>query len=440
MTADNALLTKMTTRLLTTELRSNFKHLYGDIFWFGVLSGSTLAFLSIYATRLGASGFQISFLTAGPAVINLLASLPVGRFLETRPLIRYSFWSAFFTRLGYLALIPLPWLLAPNFEIWGLVLITVLMSIPGTVLAIGFNAMFADVVPPDWRSEVVGRRNALVSASLAGTALLCGWILDMDRLAFPLNYQIVFALGAFGALMSTYHLGRLRRTGDEPPVRIGRPLLDFARPGLLRMVDAVHIAGGLRFLTRARGRSLLRLDLLRTAFGPFLFSYLIFYTFQNLPISLFPLAYVRVLNLTDGNISVGSMLFYLAMLLASLRLPYLTVRLGYKRLLVFGALGFSLYPVLIGLARGPALFWLASLLGGVAWGLTSAALINRLMERVPEAERPAYMALHNLALNVGTLAGSLSGPLLGEWIGIQPALLLGAGLRILAGLLLMVWG
>jgi MFS family permease len=440
MTADNALLKKMTTRLLTTELRSNFKHLYGDIFWFGVLSGSTLAFLSIYATRLGASGFQISFLTAGPAVINLLASLPVGRFLETRPLIRYSFWSAFFTRLGYLALIPLPWLLAPNFEIWGLVLITVLMSIPGTVLAIGFNAMFADVVPPDWRSEVVGRRNALVSASLAGTALLCGWILDMDRLAFPLNYQIVFALGAFGALMSTYHLGRLRRTGDEPPVRIGRPLLDFARPGLLRMVDAVHIAGGLRFLTRARGRSLLRLDLPRTAFGPFLFSYLIFYTFQNLPISLFPLAYVRVLNLTDGNISVGSMLFYLAMLLASLRLPYLTVRLGYKRLLVFGALGFSLYPVLIGLARGPALFWLASLLGGVAWGLTSAALINRLMERVPEAERPAYMALHNLALNVGTLAGSLSGPLLGEWIGIQPALLLGAGLRILAGLLLMVWG
>jgi MFS family permease len=440
MTAGNALLTKMTTRLLTTELRSNFKHLYGDIFWFGVLSGSTLAFLSIYATRLGASGFQISFLTAGPAVINLLASLPVGRFLERRPLIRYSFWSALITRLGYLALIPLPWLLAPNLEIWGLVLITVLMSIPGTVLAIGFNAMFADVVPPDWRSDVVGWRNALMSASLAGTALLCGRILDMDRLAFPLNYQIVFALGAFGALMSTYHLGRLRRASDEPPLRVGRPLLDFARPGFVRMVDAVRIAVGLRFLTRARGRSLLRLDLLRTTFGPFLFSYLIFYTFQNLPVSLFPLAYVHVLNLTDGDISVGSTLFYLMMLLASLRLPYITARIGHKRLLVVGALGYSLYPILISLARGPALYWLASLLGGILWGLTSAALINRLMERMPEAERPAYMALHNLALNIGTLAGSLSGPLLAEWIGIQPALLLGAGLRILAGLLLMIWG
>jgi MFS family permease len=430
----------MTTRLLTTELRSNFNHLYGDIFWFGVLSGSTLTFLSIYATRLGATGFQISFLTAGPAVINLLASLPVGRFLERRPLIRYSFWSALFTRLGYLALLPLPWLLAPHLEIWGLVFITLLMSIPGTVLAIGFNAMFADVVPPDWRSDVVGRRNALMSASLAGTVLLSGWILDMQRLTFPLNYQIVFALGAFGALMSTYHLGRLQHASDEPPLRVGRPLLDFARPGFVRMVDAVRIAVGLRFLTRARGRSLLRLDLLRTAFGPFLFSYLIFYTFQNLPVSLFPLAYVRVLNLTDGNISVGSTLFYLSMLIASLRLPYITSRFGHKRLLVIGALGYSLYPVLIGLARGPGLYWLASLLGGVLWGLTSAALINRLMERVPEAERPAYMALHNLALNIGTLVGSLSGPLLGEWMGIQPALLLGAGLRILAGLLLLVWG
>jgi MFS family permease len=430
----------MTTRLLTAELRSNFNHLYGDIFWFGVLSGSTLAFLAIYATRLGASGFQISFLTAGPAVINLLASLPVGRFLEKRPLIRYSFWSALATRLGYLVLILLPWLIAPNLEIWGLVLITLLMSIPGTVLAIGFNAMFADVVPPDWRSDVVGRRNALMSASLAGTVLLSGQILDFNRLTFPLNYQIVFALGAFGALMSTYHLGRLKRTGDEPPVRVGRPLLDFARPGLVRMADAVRIAVGLRFLTRARGRSLLRLDLLKTTFGPFLFAYLIFYTFQNLPVSLFPLAYVRVLKLTDGNISVGSMLFYLTMLLASLRLPYITARFGHKRLLVIGALGFSLYPILIGLARGPALYWLASLLGGVSWGLTSAALINRLMERVPEDERPAYMALHNLALNFGTLVGSLSGPLLGDWIGIQPALLLGAGLRILAGILLLAWG
>ena len=39
----------------------------------------TLAFVAIYAARLGATGFQISLLTAGPAVVNLFFSLPAGR-------------------------------------------------------------------------------------------------------------------------------------------------------------------------------------------------------------------------------------------------------------------------------------------------------------------------------------------------------------------------
>ena len=50
------------------------------------------------------------------------------------------------------------------------------------------------------------------------------------------------------------------------------------------------------------------------------------------------------------------------------------------------------------------------------------------------------MALHNLAMNIGILAGSLSGPLLVEQVGIPEALLIGAGLRMFAGLLLAVWG
>jgi predicted MFS family arabinose efflux permease len=62
------------------------------------------------------------------------------------------------------------------------------------------------------------------------------------------------------------------------------------------------------------------------------------------------------------------------------------------------------------------------------------------MERAPEADRPAHMALHNLALNLGILAGSLVGPLLGDALGIRGAVLASAGLRVLAGLLLVLWG
>ena len=62
------------------------------------------------------------------------------------------------------------------------------------------------------------------------------------------------------------------------------------------------------------------------------------------------------------------------------------------------------------------------------------------MERVPEDDRPAHMALHNLALNLGILCGSVLGPLLGDWIGLRQALAVGGVLRFLGGIALGLWG
>ena len=86
------------------------------------------------------------------------------------------------------------------------------------------------------------------------------------------------------------------------------------------------------------------------------------------------------------------------------------------------------------------LYYLACLLGGFIFAFLNGGLVNRLMERVPADDRPAHMALHNLALNMGILAGSLLGPLFGEWMGLREALYLSAGLRLLAAVLLWRWG
>jgi hypothetical protein len=74
--------------------------------------------------------------------------------------------------------------------------------------------------------------------------------------------------------------------------------------------------------------------------------------------------------------------------------------------LAAGALLFGHYPLLLGLAQDATLYWVASVGGGLVWALLSGGLINRLMERVPEDDRPAHMTLHNLVLNLGILAGS----------------------------------
>jgi MFS family permease len=401
----------MTVRANTPQMRANFRYLYLDVFWYGVLAGSTLAFITIYTTRLGATVFQISLLTAGPAAVNLLFSLPTGKWLQGRALVPTTFWSAVFQRIGFLLLAPLPWLFSDDLQIWVVILLTILASIPGTILAISFNAMFAEAVPPEWRAEVVGKRNALMAISLTVTTLLCGRLLD--QLVFPLNYALVFFIGALGAALSTYYLGKLKLFNTKPT-----PVARETTPG-----------------QRSK-----HLDLLRTSFGPFMFAYLLFYTFQFLGIPLFPLVQVRVLNLSDGMISLGSSLFYGVILLVSLRIVDISTRWGHKRVLAIGATSFGFYPLLLGLARGPALFWAASFMGGGAWGLVNAGLTNRLMEKVPDDQRPAGMALHNLVLNLGIMLGSLAAPLLGASVGLQPAMFIVAALRFLAGGLFWLWG
>lgn len=395
-----------------------------------------MAFVAIFATRMGASSFQIGLLTAGPAVINLLFSIPAGRWLENRSLNRASFWTAVLHRIGYALLIPLPWLFADHIQIWAVVLITLIMSIPGTFLAIGFNALFADVVPPDQRGDLVSKRSALASGIMTGATLLSGQLLEWDLLTFPLNYQIVFVLGALGAVMSTYHLSQIRLPKDGPPPRVNRIIRDLARPGLLRFADSFRTPVGLRFLTRSAGKPLLRLDLLRSSYGPFLAAYLTFYIFQYIPIPLVPLYAVHNLALTDSAISLGHSLFNILVFLASMRVGRYLSRYGNKRMLIIGTILYGAYPFFLGLASDIRLFLVASFVGGIAWAIVNTSMLNRLMEIVPDDDRPAYMALHNLTMNLGILVGSSIGPLLGEFVGLQVALLIASGLRVLSSVFL----
>lgn len=420
---------------LTSETQRNFRHLYADVGWFGVLSGSTLAFLSVYAARLGASPLQLGLLSAGPAAMNLVFSLPAGQWLRHRPFIHTAFTSSIWSRSAYLLLIPLPWLLSPAGETWALITLVIVMSVPGTLLAIAFNATFADVVPPEWRGHVVGRRNALLAVTITATSLICGVILE--TLAFPVDFQIVFSLGCIGAAMSSFHIGRLTGQDAPSPRRVQRPLDDVARPGLIRAMDAVRPAAGLRFLTRG-GRAMLRLDLLRGPYGPILMAYLFFHTVQYFSIPIFPLAWVQTLNLSDTDISLGNALFYSAMLAASLPLGRLSARAGHRSVLLYGSLLYCLYPLLMGLAHSTPAFLLGSLIGGAVWAILNGGLFNYLMERIPKGDLPSHLALYNLVLNVGVLLGSMGGPLVGEAVGLREALLIGAGLRLMSALVFAV--
>ena len=100
----------------------------------------------------------------------------------------------------------------------------------------------------------------------------------------------------------------------------------------------------------------------------------------------------------------------------------------------------GLYPAFLSFAQGPFLYYLASFLGGFAWSLVNAAMLNYLLEKVPSSERTAYLAWFTLGANAAILLGTLIGPIIGNVLGLATALLVFAILRTSSGLALLKWG
>lgn len=406
------------------ECRANFTHLYLDIGWFGVLSGSAINFLNIYAARLGATGMQIGLLGAMAALVSLTCAIPAGRWLERRPVNKAVFWTSVFYRLGFLLWIPLPWLFSNQAQIWALIGLTLLMGIPLTALSVGFNALFAEAVPAEWRAYVMGIRNVVLSVTFILASFGSGYLLD--HLPFPLGYQIVFGIGSFGAAMSSFHLFFVRplpQAASQADSATPQPVSPPERPSPRRSWHAA-----------------IRADIWRTPFRGPLLVMLAFHLAQYLAIPLFPLYFVHQLNLTDQQIGIGTALFYFSVLIGSTQLDRLTRRLGHHKMTAFGAIGMSLYPGLLALSRDFVGYYLVSAVGGFTWAMIGGASANYLLEKIPASDRPAHLVWYNIILNAAVLIGSLAGPSLAQTIGLGTALILFGVLRLLSGFAILKWG
>jgi len=414
---------------IPSEFRQNFKHLYLDMGWFGILSGSSLAFLSVYAARLGANPFQVGLMGAMPAVINLLFAIPAGQWLQKRTIGKAVFWTSVYYRFGYLLLIPLPWLFADQQQIWVLVSLALLMGIPGTALAVGFNALFAEAVPASWRAHVAGIRNVILSIVYVITSILCGAILT--NIPFPIGYQIVFGIGFLGAVMSSFHLYFVhplqisKDTSTEPS--IDNSISTSLKKGIRYWLDQVRL-------------KLNKVNIWKTPFRKTLSVLLFFHIAQFLAIPLYPLYFVNVMHLNDQQIGIGSAAFYFTGLIGSMQLARISNKWGHHKVTSLGAFLTGLYPILLFFSHGYLQYLGISLIGGFGWAFVGGALVNYLLEKTPGNNWPAYLAWYNIILNSAILAGSILGPILAGYVGLGIALLIIGIFRLFSGLAILKWG
>ena len=425
-----AMLTKLLQQTdIPMEYRSNFLHLYLDIAWFGVLSGSAINFLNIYAARIGATGFQIGLIGAMAAIVSLFLAIPAAHWLQTRHTGKAIFWTSVLYRVGYLPFIFLPWLFDGQGQIWAIIVLTFLMAIPLTPLGVGFNALFAEAVPNEYRAHVAGIRNIMLSIAFMITSLISGALLE--RSPFPAGYQIVFAIGAFGAGMSSLHLYFVRplHTHTNSTTRDEGMLAASRQPASIKGISSPRSVS-----------SALRLDIWKTPFRKVLLCMLGFHLTQYIAIPIFPLYLVNELHLNDDHIGIGTALFYLTVLISSTQLRNIVHRSSNKNVTASGVIGMAIYPFLLSMSSAVWQFYGISLFGGLVFALVNGAYANYMLEHIPADDRPSHLAWYNIVLNAAVLLGSLGGPVFSNWLGLSNSLILFAILRVLAGIAILKWG
>ncbi len=425
---------------LPTRYRSNFIHLYLDIGWFGVLSGSAMNFLSVYMTRLGASSIQIGLLSAIGAMVTIFLAIPAGRWLEHRSINKAIFRSSIAARIFLLFWVPLPWLLNEQGQIWAMITFALLMAIPSSALGVGFNALFAAAVPQEWRASVAGIRNVVLSITFMATSLGSGYILD--HISFPMGYQIVFAIGAIGALMSSLHLYFVHPISSASTVvEIQGSTTHFGNQSIMANED-LEKQNKKETITKQHKKweTVLRTEVWKTPFGTIMIVMMVFTLLHTLVLPLFPIYLVRNINLTDNQIGIGTSIFYLFHLIGSTRLASASRRFGHHKVTAYGSMAMFVFPVILGLTQSVQVYFLLQIFSGLAWSMVGGAQANYLLENIPEQDRPAYLAWYTLVVNASTLAGSLLGPALADRMGIKLALILFGALRLVGGFSILRWG
>jgi len=377
--------------------RRNFRNVQIDAVGVG-LASTAAPFLPVLLTRLGASTFQVSMLTFMPALTGLLLAIPLGQFLQTRKNIIPWFSFARLAVVSSYALTGLIIFFLPKAaSVIGILGIWALATIPQTILSIAFSVVMNYIAGPEGRYELMTHRWSVLGFTNAFTALLAGQFLD--RLPFPINYQLVFIALSAGGLISYYFSSHINLKALEPVVSTERfSIKKWAK-------NYAHLIWG------------------EKPFVSFVIKRFVFLTGSALAAPLLPIYFVNTLHASDFWIALINIAANTTVIIGYFFWMKQTRRRGSRMVLLATTFGASLYPIMVALSHQ---VWPVVLYAGI-FGIFNAGLnlvfFDELMKRVPISYSATFIA----AAQGLQYMSSIVAPLLATWlssqIGFSPALM-----------------
>lgn len=385
--------------------RKNYINVQIDAIGVG-LANAASPFLPVFLARMAATSFQIGLLTSMPALTGLLLSIPLGSFLQRqRNIVPWFSASRLSVILCYALtgvasmLLPEKWVVPAVLIIWALA------TIPQNMLSICFSVVMNAVAGSKGRFELMTRRWSILGLTTAITVFLIGQRLEV--IPFPVNYQQVFIALSIGGVIS-FIFSRRISIPDSPP--LPEPAGKTLRENLLTYLKPIRS---------------------EKPFLKFISKRFFYTTGIALATPLFPLYFVREVQLPDSWIAVINTTQTAILIVGYLFWTHQSRARGTRNVLIWSTFGLSLYPFLAAITHQPILITVFAGLAGVFQAGMDLVFFDELMKTVPPEKSATFVSVGNMFQYLAMIFAPLIGTTLSEWIGIGPALIVAACVRML---------
>ncbi|MBP1701776.1 MAG: major facilitator superfamily transporter [Chloroflexi bacterium] len=397
----------------TPVQKNNFLNVQIDAIGVG-LANAASPFLPVFLTRLGATNLQIGLLTAMPGVAGLLLAIFVGRFLQRQRKIVPWFSTSRLLYLSAFAATGLAAFVVPEEQLVTVILIIwAAATLPQIALAVSFSVVMNAVAGPALRYDLMARRWSILGVTTALTVTAAGQFLE--RLDFPINFQLLFIGLSLGGLISFIFSSRINLPESEPPAEALSRSLRERVSGYFGLIWS--------------NQEFVRFSTKRVVY--------LFGTLLATP--LFPLYYVREVQATDAWIGYINTAQTLVLLVGYSLWTNQSRRRGSRFVLMTTTFGLSLYPALIALTDNLVVIVVIAGLAGIFQAGIDLVFFDELMKTVPVEYSATFVSMAQST----QYASAVFAPLVGTWlaghIGISGALLVAAGVRFIGFLLFTFW-
>jgi MFS family permease len=392
--------------------KTNFVNVQIDAVGVGLASAAS-PFLPVFLARLGASNFQIGLLTSMPAVTGLLFAIPLGRLLQGQKKIIPWFSG---TRLAVIMCYALTGLISlfvsKALAVNSILAIWALATIPQTILAITFSVVMNAVAGPAGRYELMSRRWSILGITTAGTVFLIGQLLD--RVAFPLNFQLAFMALSVGGLVSFYFSNHITIPETIPP-----------EPAKQQNVfENIKIYG--------------QLILKEKSFVSYNIKRFVFMTGVTIATPLLPIYFVRQINASDSWIATINTAQTAVMILGYFFWTYQSRLHGSKRVILWTTFGLSIYPVAVALNQNMLLIAIFAGLTGIFQAGLDLVFFDELMKTIPPEYSAIFVSVAQSIIYLSSILAPILGTSFADWFGLSNALILAGCIRFLGFVLFSI--